>query len=328
MRRTINKERVEGRVYDMSQLALKTVQNSESKHFGEEFIGGSIDIATDDDCLNIVTVYFTFVQPTYNSGKVNSTFGVLKNLIDSGKSVLTDGKDNATMIRIDAALGLNDFYTSRNGEETLVSAKRNMGRIANIVSKLSEEDARNTFECDMLINGTRVVEANEERNIPEDYLIVKGAVFNFKNEILPVEFTVRNKGGMKYFEDLEPSPKNLIFTSVWGQIVSQEVVVKKTSESAWGDDDVVEYKNSRREYVITGTAREPYDMDDEAVGFTPDELKELTQNREVHLAEVKEKFEEYRTSQKAGKNKNGAKTEKSDKETAAAEASDGGFNFF
>ena len=319
MRRTINKERVEGRVYDMSQLALKTVQNSESKHFGEEFIGGSIDIATDDDCLNIVTVYFTFVQPTYNSGKVNSTFGVLKNLIDSGKSVLTDGKDNATMIRIDAALGLNDFYTSRNGEETLVSAKRNMGSFANIVSKLSEEDARNTFECDMLINGTRVVEANEERNIPEDYLIVKGAVFNFKNEILPVEFTVRNKGGMKYFESLDASPSNPTFTKVWGKINSETIVDRREEESAFGEPSVKEYSKTIREWVITGTSKPDsvYEIGDSEHGITEEDLKKAMADREIYLAGVKKKNDDFQ----AAKNTGNAST------AASAPAAQGGFNF-
>ena len=316
MRKTINKERVEGRVYDMSQLALKKVQNENSKHFGEDFIGGSIDIATDDDCLNIVTVHFTFVQPTYNSGKVNSTFGVLKNLIESGKSVLTDGKDNATMIRLDAALGLNDFYTSRNGEETLVSAKRNLGSFANIISKLSDEDSRNTFECDMLINGTRVVEANEERNIKEDYLIVKGAVFNFKNEILPVEFTVRNKSGMKYFESLDASSSNPTFTKVWGKINSETIVDRREEESAFGEPSVKEYSKTIREWVITGTSKPDavYEIGDSEHGITEEDLKKAMADREVYLAGIKQQNDDYQANKNAGT-------------TASAPAAQGGFNF-
>ena len=49
-----------GRVYQHS-LELKTVQNKESANFGKEFITGSIDIATDDEALNIVPVHFTYV---------------------------------------------------------------------------------------------------------------------------------------------------------------------------------------------------------------------------------------------------------------------------
>lgn len=319
MKKTKNVERIEGRVYDMSQLALKTVQNSDSEHFGEDFIGGSIDIATDDDCLNIVTVHFTFVQPTYKSGKVNSTFGVLKNLIDSGKSILTDGKENATMVRLDASLGLNDFYTSRNGEETLVSAKRNMGSFANIVSKLSDEDKRNTFECDMLINGTRLIEADDERNIPEDYLIVKGAVFDFKGSILPVEFVVRNKGGMKYFESLEASPKNLVFTKVWGKINSETIVDRREEESAFGEPAVKEYSRTIREWVITGTSKPDaiYEIGDSETGITEEEITKAMADREVYLAGVKKKADDYQTSKNAGNASN----------VATAPAAAGGFSF-
>ena len=319
MRKTVNKERIEGRLYDISQLTLKTVQNSESEHFGQEFIGGSIDIATDDDCLNIVTVRFTFVQATYKSGKPNNSFGVLKNLIENGKTVLTDGKDEASLVRIDASLGLNDFYTQRNGEDTLVSAKTNMGSFANVISKLSDEDARNTFECDMLINGTRYVEADPERNISEDYLVVKGAVFDFRNSILPVEFVVRNKGGIKYFESLEASPQNLVFTKVWGKINSETIVDRREEESAFGEPAVKEYSRTIREWVITGTSKPDavYEVGDSENGITADEIKKAMADREVYLAGVKKRADDYQASKSSG----------SAATSAAAPAAQGGFTF-
>ncbi len=321
MRKTINKERIEGRLYDISQLALKTVQNTDSKHFGEDFIGGSIDVATDEDCLNIVTVHFTFVQATYSSGKPNNTFGVLKNLIENGKTVLADGKDNASLVRIDASLGLNDFYTSRNGEETLVSAKRNMGSFVNSVTKLAEEDARNTFECDMLINCTKYVEANEERNISEDYLVVKGAVFDFRGSLLPVEFVVHNKGGIKYFESLDASDKNPVFTKVWGKINSETIVDRREEESAFGEPSVKEFNRTVREWVITGTSRPDavYEIGDSENGITEEEIKKAKADREVYLAGVKKRSDEYQASKNSG-NAGGFTT-------AAAPAAQGGFNF-
>ena len=325
MRKTINKERIEGRLYDMSQLALKEVQNSESEHFGQEYIGGSIDIATDDDCLNIVTVRFTFIQATYKSGKVNNTFGVLKNLLENGKTVLADGKDNASLIRVDASLALNDFYTQRNGEEVLVSAKANNGSFANVVSKLADEDSRNTFECDMLINGTRYVEADEEKNIKEDYLIVKGAVFDFRNAILPVEFVVRNQGGIKYFESLDASNSNLVFTKVWGKINSETIVDRREEESAFGEPAVKEYSRTIREWVITGTSKPDavYEIGDEESGITADEIKKALADREVYLAGVKKRADEYQASKSA----NDSVPFGDAKATAAAPAAQGGFTF-
>ena len=316
MRKAINKVRVEGRLYDISKLALKKVENKESSHYGEDFIGGSIDIATDDDCLNVVTVYFTFQQPTYaKSGKANATFGVLKNLIENGKTVLTNGADEATLVRVDATIDLNDFYTDRNGEEVFVSAKRVSGSFASVINKLSDESARSTFECDMLINGTTLVEANEERHIDKDYLVVKGAVFNFRGGILPVDFIVKNDGGIKYFEGLDASAKEPVFTKVWGQIRSENIINRVEEESAFGEPTIKEYPRTIREYLITGTSKPDavYEVGNAENGITEEEVKKALADREVYLAEVKKRTDDYNASKNSG--------------VAGAPAAAGGFSF-
>jgi hypothetical protein len=86
---------------------------------------------------------------------------------------------------------------------------------------------------DMLINGTRLVEADEEKHIFNDYLIVKGAVFNFRGAILPVEFTVKNPTGIKYFESLDVSQSNLVFTKVWGHITNEVIKTKRNRICFW-----------------------------------------------------------------------------------------------
>lgn len=317
MRKIINKEHIEGRIYEHS-LAIKKVQNSASQNFGVEYIGGTIDIATDEACLNIVQVNFPYVTETTSKGNKNATYTALANIIANGKTILTDGKDAATMVRIDnTALALNDFYSQRNGEEVLVSAKRNNGGFVTIVNSLGSEDNRNEFECDMLINGTRYVEADPEKNIENDYLIVKGAVFAYNNAILPVEFIVKNKGGIKYFEALDASPKNLIFTKVWGKINSETVVRKVEEESAFGEPAIKEYTRTVREWVITGTSKADaiYEIGDSENGITIEEIEKAMADREVYLAEVKKRADDYKASQSAGGN------------VATATAAQGGFNF-
>jgi hypothetical protein len=318
----MNKERIEGRVYEHN-LSLKQVQNEASDNFGKDFINGTLDIATDDKGLNIVQVRFTYVPPVFaKSGKKNNTFDVLKKIIESGKTVLTDGFENATIVRVDTALGVNDFYTDRNGEETLVSAKMNNGgfvSILNDASKLSAEDKRNTFEVDMLITGTQMVEADEEKNIKEDYLKVKGYVFDFRKAILPVEFVVKSKGGIDYFESLDASKNNPTFTKVWGNICSQTIVTKKEEESAFGEPSITEYTRTLREWVITGTSRADavYPIGDEEAGITSADVEKAMQDRELHLAEIKKNAEDYKAK----------KGESSASGNAAAPAKEGGFNF-
>ena len=294
----LNKEHIEGRVYDHN-LAIKTVQNAESKNYGKEFIGGTLDIATDEDCCNIVTINFTYVTEMTSTNKKNETFATLKNIIETGKIVIADGKDAAVMVKVDTSLGVNDFYTNRNGEEVLVSAKRNEGGFVHIVNKLADESARNTFEMDMIINGTRLVEADEEKHIDADYLVVKGAVFNFRQAILPVEFIVKNPSGIKYFDKLDISQSNMVFTKVWGKINSEVIKSTREEESAFGETKVTQYERTIKEWVITGTANEPYEIGDAENGITLDELKEKLAAREVYLADVKKRQDEYQASRTA-----------------------------
>ena len=291
----INKEHVEGRVYEHS-LALKQVQNTASENYGKDFIGGTLDIATDDDCLNIVTINFTYVTPTTKSGAVNATYSVLKDIIENGKTVLCDGKESATMVTVDTALGVNDFYTNRNGEEVLVSAKRNDGGFVKKVSKLNpDESKRNTFDFDFLIKNTSLIEADEERGIAEDYLVVKGYVFNFRKDILPVDLIVRDNGGINYFMSLEASEKNMTFTKVWGNITSQTIVNTVEEAAAFGGARVKTYDRKIKEWIITGASNEPYEIGDENT-ITLDELKVAEQNREIALADVKKRQDEYQAS--------------------------------
>ena len=319
MRKVINRETIQGRVYE-HDLSVKKVQNTESENFGQEFIGGSLDIATDEACLNIVTVTYTYVTPTTKAGKPNSTYTALMNIINNGKTVVVDGKDAATMVKCDTALALNDFYVNRNGEDTLVSAKRNEGGFVTIVNKLDEkEENRSTFEVDMLINNVRRIEADPEKNIDADYLIVKGAIFNFRNAILPVEFTLRNPAGFPYFENLEASASNMTFTKVWGQVSSQIEKTTKVEESAFGEAQVKEYEKTIKEWVITGTSKPDsvYEIGDEESGITLDEVKKLLADRETYLADVKRKRDEYEASKKTT----------SAAAPAGVTAAAGGFNF-
>lgn len=315
-KKMINRETVAGRVYEHN-LAVK-VTGDTSKNPGTEYIGGTLDVATDEDCLNVVTINFTYVTATTKAGSANSTYSALKKIIDSGKTVVLDGKDAATMVTVSTALALNDFYSSQGGEEKLISAKRNEGGFVTIINKLPEsDDKRNHFEMDMLINGTRVVEADEEKNIPADYLVVKGAVFNFRNAILPVEFVVKNPGGIKYFESLEASAQNLVFTKVWGSINSETIVTRREEESAFGEPVVKEYERSIKEWIITGASPEPYEIGNAETGITLDEIKTAMADREVYLADVKKRQDEYQASKAAG---NAASVAKN---SAAA----GGFDF-
>lgn len=294
MKNTINKSHIEGYLYQHA-LSLKT-SGENSKNPGTQFINGTIDIATDDALVNIVTVHFTYVTAKTKSGSDNSTFTTLQNIINGTYGNVTQhGADKAVKLRIDSQVGLNEFYSNRSGKEELVSVRRNEGGFVHVVQNLaSDEKTRNTFEVDMIITGARRVEANEDRNTPER-VFVKGFVFDFRNAFLPVEFAALNPGAMDYFEGLEASQKNPVFTKVWGQQVSQVTIVRTVEESAFGEQKVTETPYTNREFVITGASSESYVWDDEGT-ITQAEYEQGLADRELAVAEIKRRQDEYNAS--------------------------------
>lgn len=313
-----NSERIEGRIYQ-HDLAIKTVQNQSSQNFGKEFIAGTLEVAVDDAGLNVIPVHFTYVTEVTSKGQTNRTFTVLKKIIDEGKTIVTDGMDEATKVRIDTALALNDFYTN---DDSLVSIKTNEGGFVTIINELSEENERNTFSADMVITGVTRVEADEEKNIKEDYVTVRGAIFNFRGDLLPLEFIVKNAGGMKYFEDLGASNSEPVYTKVWGRINCETKTTIVEEESAFGEAAVKKYERKTKEWVITGTAKVPYEFGDEEI-LTGEELTKAMQAREVMLADIKKRSEEYKAQKAAGNTNSAPKSQIGAKPAAKA----GTFNF-
>lgn len=300
MKAMINRTHIEGLLYE-STLELKT-SGANSKNPGTQFIAGEIRIATDDACMNIVPVHFTYVTATTAKGTQNATFVVLSNIINGTfGSVMGNGKEKAVKLRVDSAIGLNDFYTDRNGQEELVSAKRNEGGFVHKVDALvDDEKARNTFEVDMVITKVTHVDAIEERKLPEK-VVVRGAIFDFRKALLPVEFSATNPAAMNYFEGLDVSSKEPVFTKVWGRQVSETGSRKIEEESAFGEIKVREVPTSHKDWIITGASKEPYIWDDES-SITATELTEAMANRETYLAGVKARWKEYKAGQNGAAN--------------------------
>lgn len=293
----INQTTIEGLIYEHA-LEMK-VSGPNSKAPGTQFITGTVSVATDDACINIVPVHFTYSTATTSKGGENKTFTALKNIIEGNVgTIMKDGKEKAGKIQINSALGLNEFYTDRNGKEELVSAKRNEGGFVTLVSAINpDEKLRNTFTCDMLITGATRTEANPDKNIPEK-VIVKGAIFDFRKALLPVEFSTTNPGAMNYFEGLGATAKEPVFTKVWGRQVSETVVNKIVEESAFGDASVREVTSNRKDFIITGASVEPYVFDDEST-ITVAELNAAISARELYLASVKQRQDEYKAQKAA-----------------------------
>lgn len=295
----VNRTHIEGLLYQHS-LESK-VSGPDSKNPGTQYITGVVEIATDDKCLNIVPVHYTYVTEKTSTGKTNASYGTLLDILNGNfKSIMKDGKENAAKLRIDSAIGLNEFYSDRNGQEELVSVKRNEGGFIHLVTDAlnTDEKTRNTFKVDMVITNCMRKEADEEKQIPEK-VIVKGAIFDFRNSLLPVEFSATAENAMNYFEGLGASNTEPVFTQVWGRQLSTTIVNTITTESAFGEPSVREVKSTRKDFIITGAAKEPYIWDDDD-SITVAEFTKAIQDRETYLATLKQRSDEYKAKKASG----------------------------
>ena len=309
MKKMVNKVHLEGRLYQHN-LVIKQVQNKESANYGKDFISGTIDVATDEDGLNVIQVHFTYVTEITNNGKTNVTYGVLKSIIDGAKTWITDGKDAALKVRANTALALNDFY---NQNDELVSAKRNEGGFLNTINELPPEAERATFGVDMVITSVTRVEAEDENT--EDFVRIKGGIFNFRKALLPVELICRDEQGMGYFESIDASPAEPVFTEVRGNVVSNTIKREIEEESAFGSASVKTVTRTVREWQVTWARPTEYVFGEEDT-ITAEELKQAMQDRQVYLAEVKKRADDYKASK--------ANNQTSTTSTAVPE---GGFDF-
>ncbi len=292
----INRVYIEGTLYQHN--LEKRVTGENSKKPGTEYIRGTIDIATNDALTNIVQVHYTYVTKKTSKGGDNATYATLNDILEGNLKTYMDGGN--VKVRADSALALNEFYTDRqkdaNGQPTLVSQRINQGGFIHVLNKplKEKERERSLFEADMVINRVIDVEEDPDRNQPRK-LILKGVIFDFRNAILPMEFTVLNEGGIDYFLSQDISPKNLMFTKITGTEVSETVVRKWTEESAWGEDLVHETTSTNRAFIVTQSALSPYEVGEgdespeelKEKDITKVELKEKMQEREMMLAELK-----------------------------------------
>lgn len=312
----INRTHIEGRVF--SHTLQKRVTGEASKNPGTEYIGGTLNVATDEEGINVVPVRFTYVTAVYKSGKPNETFNILAQIIDNDVTWEKNGKDNAPQVRVDGDIEVNDFL-GRDGN--MVEAKGVRGSFVHFANGSyglnADENKRNTFEADMLIAATSMQEVEDG----EDYMNLRGYVFAYRNALVPVTLSIHNAEGIKYFDNCDISNDNPLFTKVWGNIISTTKEIKTEVESAFGGSQVNVSTRTLRAWEVSGCLAEPYTWDDEST-MTMTEFKSLLDERAQTVAAAKARAEEYQNSKsgKQGFPSNGS-------ESPTSGASNAGFKF-
>jgi hypothetical protein len=99
---------------------------------------------------------------------------------------------------------------------------------------------------------------------------------------------------MNYFEDaLNEGP---LFTAIKGRINNVTQKIEVTQQSAFGEAFVTTRNRKVRNWEVTWASAEPYSYGDEGV-LTEDEVQQKIQDRNIHLAEIKKRDEDYRKQQ-------------------------------
>ena len=284
---------VEGYVFSIggNGKLFEGTTGPESKRPNTDYISGTVNICTDEEGINIVPVRFNFVTEKWSSGKDNDTWKVLKEIINTGNTWENVGKDNAIKVRLQCNVGVNDFL-GRDGN--MVEAKSIDCSFAHFANNGFGEK-RNDFKMDMVIAAATLQEVENG----EDYLSLRGYTFNFRNDAIPVTLSVRDKGGIKYFEDADISNANPMVTQIWGKIVSTTQKIEHEVESAWGAPQIEYTTRTLRAWDVIGCSPEPMEWNDEST-ITIAEFKDCLARRETQKAEAKARQEARQSKDSAG----------------------------
>lgn len=241
----INNVSVRGYVFSHTLQERDSTRNP-----GEKIIMGIVNVATDDDALNVVPVNF-FVNEKTKAGKTNATFTNLHQIIAENKTYEECGTD-AARVRIQGAIDVNDFY-GRDGQ--LVTGKRVRGSFLHFLNAgeaiSSDKVPATSFEADVLLQAA----VESESNDGSDYVSLRGFAFNYRGDVLPVTFSVQSEGGKNFFLGEDISAANPYFGKVWGNIKSTVVVSEQEEDStktAFGAPQVHETSRTFRTWEVVG----------------------------------------------------------------------------
>ena len=329
MQKTVNEVKIIGRLfsYDLKEAEVK---NPSSAKFGQSYINGTVNIATDDAGMNIVPITYVFVQSVFGSGKPNSTYAVLKKLIDGGddiKTVSDNGIENATIVEASkAAISLDDRYvTASNEYKSYVTTSGGFLSIRKSSDLPAKEEDRNSFDTDIVITKVTRVPEDADKNI-KDHSIVHGAIFGYGGVIYPMDFKVTSASGMDYFEGLGASNANPVFTKIHGQIVNNRQVIQTQEQTAFGAPIISTTTKITRDRIITSAIASPY-VFGQPNTITAEELTKAMQDREIYLAKVKKDAEDYAATKSTTTNAVGGAATGTSYNPAAAPAKAGQFLF-
>lgn len=274
-----------------SNLKFGTTKPTNRWHPNENFISGTVNVATDENAMTVVPVnFFAYETRKDRDGKIvsNDTYEILRQISSSGACYEKMGP-SAMRVRISASVDTNDFYSTRKGD--VVSTQRASGRFIHIMSPDTKIGPA-TFNVNLVANSVFMKEPEDA----EPYLEIGGYVFNYNGtRVFPVKFECHDKSGIDFFQDLNicrSEPPCVV--NVWGKI--NTTVVEKPAPEAeavsagFGVRPVAISDNKSKtihSWVVDGADIDCVPRFGTVEPFTIDKMKELINERLARMNEVK-----------------------------------------
>lgn len=272
------------------KLRQGTTSATNQWHPTENYISGTVDIATDDEALTVVPVsFFVYEYRNDKDGNriQNETYQTLVQVIDA--QTYERVGTNAMKLRVSGQIDTNDFYSSRNDQ--MVSSQRINGRFVHI-------DTAGRSAVPVMFNTNMVVcsAVEMEQEGREEYVKVNGYVFNYNgSRVYPVSFECHDDSGKDFILGLDASTGSPVSLNVWGTIEST-VITKPTVEqgevsSGFGVRPTMNSDNTRtvRSWKITGADTGSCPEFGDVAPFTKKDMKRLVDERNVRLQEQEQR---------------------------------------
>ena len=225
-----------------------------------------------------------FAYKKTSSGKDNPAYKSAKDLMENAVSVAACGSPNgADSYRIGGGRITSNSFTTPDGRNVTYYPMQ-----ASFFNKINGDyTADASFETEIYI--TNMKPEVDREGIPTGRMIISGAIVGYNDRIDVVPFVVEDPKAVAHIENNWGVGDTV---RIYGKSRSTvEIVTRAANEDVFGEAPVREYKNTKKEYVITSGSSTPYDSEmayaEEDINMAMAAMKAKASAATAHPAEEK-----------------------------------------
>lgn len=240
-------------------------------------ITGNIELEVDTN--GTIVKIEVFAMPTFSSGKRNSTYDILDDIMNGEIPTVKDNGDAAEWYSVTGDVNVSYGPDKRNSGE-IIRYQKVRGRFLNPNKK---HEYKNRWAIDMLITHVAENEEDPEKNTKRSASVCGYFIDDYNQRLMEVEFKALRPGAIEYFLGLPATYEAPYFVGLWGErIVAKTVSVKKNAIPGM-DDEIRE--TTKPDWEITGVSPEPYTFGDADV-ISADTYEKFKKALQDHRAEA------------------------------------------